>query len=216
MAKAFGDVKMAEKFKSLPLFHQTVQRRIEEMGKQVALTLSDIVQKELLDLRSLHGTTKGSDINVAVKKSVDKFGGFGKCSAVFDRWKEISEFLCHLLSSDTTDLEKVLRSSDFLLQLAFLTAITGYLNKLNLKLQGKDHLVSDLVGYINRFRSTLNLFTPALEKNDLTHVSCCRQLTEVFEDDEALDFSEFSIDIHNIMAEFNTRFRRNEEQYSAF
>ncbi|KAJ8885591.1 hypothetical protein PR048_011789 [Dryococelus australis] len=34
-----------------------------------------------------------------------------------------------------------------------------------------------------------------------------RQLTEEFEDDEALDFSEFSINIQNIMAEFNIRFQ---------
>ncbi|KAJ8876859.1 hypothetical protein PR048_021306 [Dryococelus australis] len=82
--------------------------------------------------------------------------------------------------------------------------ITGYLNELNLKLQGKDHLVSDLVGHINGFRSKLNLFTTALEENDF---SCCRQLTEEFENDEALGFSEFSINIQNIMAEFNIRFQ---------
>ncbi|KAJ8869191.1 hypothetical protein PR048_030761 [Dryococelus australis] len=158
------------------------------------------IQEELLDLCSLHGTTKGSDIYVAVKKSVDKFSGFGKCSAIVTRggnralvyrqfkgvgirvWefaslqsrknlelffglrKEIPELLSNFVLSDTTDLEK---------QLAFSTDITGYLNELNLKHQGKDHLV---------------------------------QLPEEFED-EALDFSEFSINIQNIMAEFNTRFQ---------
>ncbi|CAG9830356.1 unnamed protein product [Diabrotica balteata] len=35
MAKAFGDSKMAEKFESVPLSHQTIQRRIVAMGEQV-------------------------------------------------------------------------------------------------------------------------------------------------------------------------------------
>ncbi|KAJ8866900.1 hypothetical protein PR048_032762 [Dryococelus australis] len=172
---------------------------------------------ELLDLCSLHGATKGSDIYVAVKNSVDKFGGFGKCSAIvtdgepametcgksvkqdevmktvlrvvsmlrgrnralvhrqFKQFleeleseygdlllfcsqvgKEIPEFLSHFISSDTADLEKVLQSSDFLRKMAFLTDITGYLNELNLKLQGKDHFVSDLVGHINTIMAELS------------------------------------------------------------
>lgn len=344
MAKAFGDTKMAEKFESVPLSHQTVQRRVADIGEQVALTLSGIIQstshfslcldestdqtdvsqllifvrvteedfstkEELLDLCSLHGTTKGCDIYDAVKKSVDKIGGFDKCSAIVTdgapamtgkrngfvgllresgvncptfhciihqealcgksvkqnevmktvikvinlirggnralvhrqfkqfleemeseygdlllynqvRWlsagkslerffglrKDIPEFLNQFVSSDTADLENLLRSSKFLQQLAFLTDITGYLNELNLKLQGKDQLVSDLVSHINGFRSKLNLFFTALELNDLTHFRCCRQLTEEFTD-EALDFSEFSINIQDIIAEFKTRFQ---------
>jgi len=117
MAKAFGDAKMAEKFESVPLSNQTVQRRVIDMGEQVEKSLirlvkesmhfslcldestdqSDVSQllifvrttfedfsskEELFDVCSLQGTTKGRDIYDAVKKTVDRVGGFSKCSAI--------------------------------------------------------------------------------------------------------------------------------------
>jgi hypothetical protein len=36
----------------------------------------------LLNLVSLHGTTKGSDIFEVVHNCVDKYGGFNKCSSI--------------------------------------------------------------------------------------------------------------------------------------
>ena len=40
MAKTFGDAKMAEKFESVPLSNQTVQRRVIDMGEQVIIIIS--------------------------------------------------------------------------------------------------------------------------------------------------------------------------------
>ncbi|XP_074040069.1 general transcription factor II-I repeat domain-containing protein 2B-like [Leptinotarsa decemlineata] len=117
MAKAFGDSKMAEKFESVPLSHQTIQRRIVAMGEQVEKSMLSLVKKssyfslcldestdqtdisqllifvrttfddftskeELFDICPLYGTTKGKDIYEAVKKTVDRIGGFDKCSAI--------------------------------------------------------------------------------------------------------------------------------------
>lgn len=107
MAKALEDSKVAEKFESVALSHQTIQRRIVEMGEQVETSLlgqvkqssyfslcldesteqTDVSQlfsstEELFDLCSLHGTSKGKDIYEALKKAVDRIGGFGKCSAI--------------------------------------------------------------------------------------------------------------------------------------
>jgi hypothetical protein len=48
--------------------------------------------KESLNLASLHGTTKGSDIFEAVCNCVDKYGGFNKCSSIMtDEAKEMVE-----------------------------------------------------------------------------------------------------------------------------
>jgi hypothetical protein len=40
------------------------------------------VHERLLNLFSLHGTTKGSDIFEAVHNCVDKYGGFDNCSSI--------------------------------------------------------------------------------------------------------------------------------------
>lgn len=342
MAKAFGDTQMANHFESVPLSHQTVQRRIFEMGDQVEKKLSnefencrffslcvdesidqsDVSQllifirmtyedfsskEELLNVCSLHGSTKGRDIYEALKNSVDRFGGFEKCSSIITdgapamvgeksgligllredgmnfpafhciihqqalcgkslkqdetlqkivktinmirggnrallhrqfrqfledmeseygdlllynhvRWlsagnclqrffvlrKDIPDFLNKFVPSDTTQLEEELQSTDFLRHLAFLTDITSHLNEVNLKLQGRGKLVSDLMGHINGFRNKLKLFHVTLGKNDVTHFPSCSQLALDFE--EALDFSEFCTDIECIISEFNSRF----------
>ncbi|XP_072395270.1 SCAN domain-containing protein 3-like [Diabrotica undecimpunctata] len=117
MAKAFGDSKMAEKFESVSISHQTIQRRIVAMGEQVEKSMLSLIKKssyfslcldestdqtdvsqllifvrttfddftskeELFDICPLYGTTKGKDIYEAVKKTVDRIGGFDKCSAI--------------------------------------------------------------------------------------------------------------------------------------
>jgi hypothetical protein len=45
MAKAFGDAKLAEKFDSVPLSNQTLQRRVIDMGEQVEKSLIGLVEK---------------------------------------------------------------------------------------------------------------------------------------------------------------------------
>ncbi|XP_056639733.1 SCAN domain-containing protein 3-like [Diorhabda sublineata] len=117
MSKAFEDSKMAEKFQSVPLSHQTIQRRIVAMGERVEKSMLSLVKKssyfslcldestdqsdvsqilifvrttfddftskeELFDICRLCGTTRGKEIYEAVKKAVDRIGGFDKCSAI--------------------------------------------------------------------------------------------------------------------------------------
>lgn len=117
MAKAFEDSKMAEKFESVQLSHQTIQRRVVAMGEQVENSMLSLVKKssyfslcldestdqsdvsqllifvrttfedftskeELFDICPLYGTTKGKDVYEALKKTVDRIGGFNKCSAI--------------------------------------------------------------------------------------------------------------------------------------
>jgi hypothetical protein len=61
MAKAFGDNNMAEKFKSVSLSHQTVSRRIADMGEQVTNRLTDIIDKCCYFLLCLDESTDKTD-----------------------------------------------------------------------------------------------------------------------------------------------------------
>ena len=296
----------------LCLDESTDQSDVSQLLIFVRTTFKDFSSKEeLFDVCSLQGTTKGRDIYDAVKKTVDRVGGFSKCSAIVTdgapamtgektgltgllkengvtcpmihclihqgalcgksmkktevfklvkiinmlrvgnrvllhrqlkqflleieaeygdlllynhvRWlsagkclerffairKEIPEFLNKFVSSDTTELEEEIQSPEFLKQLAFLTDMTNHLNTLNLSLQGRNQVVSDMVGIVNGFRNKLKIFKRSLENNELTHFPCCLQLAAE-KDQETIDFSDFSSYIQEIIEEFNTRFKETE------
>ena len=69
----------------------------------------------------------------------------------FGTRKEFPTFLNKYVLSNTTELEELPQSTDLLKQLAYLKDITTYLNNLNLNLQGRNQIVSYLIGIINGF-----------------------------------------------------------------
>jgi len=129
-------------------------------------------------------------------KSLERFFGIRK---------KISEFLKTFVKGDTSEFREKLENADFLRELAFLTDITGHLNDLNLRLQGKYHLISDLVGSIDSFQKKLKLFENALSRNDLTHFQSCKKLSEDYEEHKKPDFSDFVENLREISVEFDTR-----------
>jgi hypothetical protein len=65
------------------LYDSTDQTDVSKLLIFVRAIQSDFsTHGELLNLVSLHGTTKGSDIFEAVHKCVDNYGGFDKCSSI--------------------------------------------------------------------------------------------------------------------------------------
>lgn len=70
--------------------------------------------------------------------------------------KEILAVPNQFVSSDTTQL--VGESRDFLKQLAFLTNTANHFNELDLKLQRRNHLVSDLMKKGNGFHNKFKIF----------------------------------------------------------
>lgn len=116
--------------------------------------------------------------------------------------KELLTFLREIVSVETSEIEDNLESQDFLKELAFLTDMTKYLNDLNLKLQGKNKLISDLMSNVNDFRNKLKLFLSNIDNNDLTYFKHCREVVDGFPDD-LIDFSMFKTNIKEIMDEFD-------------
>lgn len=62
-------------------------------------------------------------------------------------------------------LKDIIWLSDF----AFFTDLLSHINKLNLKLQGRNQLIYDIWGHIRGFKMQLNLFSKQLVKKDFTH-----------------------------------------------
>jgi hypothetical protein len=119
--------------------------------------------------------------------------------------REIPLFLKDEISSDTTDLEQEMLNRTFLCDLAFITDITKHMNNLNMKLQGKQQNVSNIFGHVNGFHNKLKLFKTAIERNDLAHFLCCKELAEQLSNYEGSDFT-FVSNIEGIMKEFQTHF----------
>ncbi|CAF4944327.1 unnamed protein product [Pieris macdunnoughi] len=88
---------------------------------------------------------------------------------VFDRvWDlkdEIISFMEEKGMDECDHLKDMLWLSDF----AFFTDIFSHINKLNLKLQGRNQLIHDTWGHIRGFKLQLNLFSKQLLKKDFTH-----------------------------------------------
>ncbi|KAJ8880851.1 hypothetical protein PR048_017323 [Dryococelus australis] len=255
MAKAFEDTKLAEKLESVPLSHQTIQRRIIDMEEQAEKSLLSLVEEsiyfslcldestgqsniaqlliyvrttskdfsvkeELFDVCFLHVTTKGKDIYDAVKKSVDRMGDLSKCSVIITdgalamTGNKIG--LKGLLKKDGVNcpvihclIHQGALCGTAVMQdrLAFLTGLTNHLNKFNLSLQGRNKLVSYMVGVVNGFRNKLRIFKHSLEKNEPTYFPSCEELLKEFkEQDKVVDFSDCSFEIQETIEEFDSRF----------
>jgi hypothetical protein len=70
-------------FFSLCLDDSTDQTDVSQLLIFVRAIQSDFsTHEELLNLVSLHGSAKGSDISEAVRNCVDKYGRFDKCSSI--------------------------------------------------------------------------------------------------------------------------------------
>ncbi|KAE9522238.1 hypothetical protein AGLY_017364 [Aphis glycines] len=101
MAKSINENRIASEFEKISLSRRTVTRRIADTDSVIPLDestdVSDVSQllifvrvispqfemyEELLELCSLHGSTKGIDIFNAVKNAIEPFGGFKKMSSV--------------------------------------------------------------------------------------------------------------------------------------
>ena len=62
-----------------------------------------------------------------------------------------------------------LNDNDWLLDLAFMADLSTHLSRLNLTLQGEQHLLPDLVQSVVAFRGMLHLLLQQIKSNDYTH-----------------------------------------------
>jgi len=96
-----------------------------------------------------------------------------------------------------------LENSQWLCDLAFLTDISAHMNTLNLKLQGKNLLISDLANNILAFQVKLLLFQSQLEKNNTCHFPNSHSMFEKY-NQQAITYAEH---IHKLQLLFKERFK---------
>ncbi|KAG7489523.1 general transcription factor II-I repeat domain-containing protein 2-like [Solea senegalensis] len=117
---------------------------------------------------------------------------------------EIKEFM-QSRGEDTVLLE----DTEWILDLAFLTDITGKLNSLNCELQGKGKTVADMISALYAFKAKMNLFSVHLQRKKVLHFPSVQMvLKDNASASEAFDkvAEKYSQVINRVGQEFENRF----------
>ena len=88
---------------------------------------------------------------------------------------------------------------NWLFDLTFLTDIAQHLTDLNLKLQGKSHLVNKLLDHICAFDTKIELFPVQLGRPTLIYFTCLAARKIEFRD---LDSTNYAASVHGLRDEF--------------
>lgn len=109
----------------------------------------------------------------------------------------------------------VLRDEKWKCELAILADITAHLNGINLQLQGRDRMISDMYDAVKAFQVKLLLWETQIQQCNLPHFPCCQVMlnqvsTTVFPK------THFANKLSTRRAEFARRFSDFEAQKKEF
>lgn len=96
-----------------------------------------------------------------------------------------------------------LADSTFICNLAFLTDVTDHLNALNLKLQGRKQVITQMYDSVKSFKVKLTLWGKQLTAGNLVHFSTLNSLGKV----EPKSLKEYAEIISNLHKQFDVRFK---------
>ncbi|XP_066471476.1 EPM2A-interacting protein 1-like isoform X1 [Tiliqua scincoides] len=125
------------------------------------------------------------------------------CEKVLSWFFQLREDIKSFLAENNRP-ETLLSNTDWLWKLAFFVDLTGHMNQLNLKLQGKRNLITDVFSHVKAFRATLLFFERQLQAQNLSHFPCCAK----FHEENKAEFpSSFAKEIiRNLQKQFQERF----------
>ncbi|XP_076827101.1 general transcription factor II-I repeat domain-containing protein 2 [Brachyhypopomus gauderio] len=133
---------------------------------------------------------------------------------VLQRCFELREEICLFMESkgkDTTEL----RDETFLCEMAFLCDITSHLNVMNLQLQGRGCVISDMYSTVKAFKTKLSLWETQMQKDNLSHFSSCQTMKEKLST-AVFPSARFADKLNILAADFRRRFADFEAQKSRF
>ncbi|XP_069764237.1 general transcription factor II-I repeat domain-containing protein 2A-like [Narcine bancroftii] len=112
---------------------------------------------------------------------------------------------------DTTEL----RDKKFQCELAFLCDIVSHLDALNLQLQGRGPVITDMYSAVRAFRTKLCLWETQMLQGNMAHSLCCQMMKEQISP-AVLPSAEFAEKLNVLRAEFSRRFADFESQKCRF
>ncbi|XP_060786987.1 general transcription factor II-I repeat domain-containing protein 2-like [Neoarius graeffei] len=130
-------------------------------------------------------------------------------SRFFELYEEICQFM-ECKGKDSTGLQ----NEKWLCELAFLCDITKHLNALNLQLQGRDRVITDMYDAVKAFQVKLHLWEMQMQKGNLCHFRCCQKITDQVS--TAMFPAFFADKLNTLRTEFTRRFANFEAQKCNF
>ena len=107
-------------------------------------------------------------------------------------------------------------TDDFKLSFAFAVDLLSILNKLNLELQGRNKLITDLFDTISAFQSKLSLFSKQLAQSLVRHFPELKKTLEEYSDSQCTCPTYVRTSILSLSKEFERRFQNLEVHVDRF
>lgn len=112
---------------------------------------------------------------------------------------------------DTTEL----RDESFLCEMAFLSDIMSHLNAMNLQLQGRNRVISDMYSSVKAFKTKLTLWEAQMREENLSHFPSCQTIKEKLST-SVFPSAQFADKISVLATDFRRRFADFEAQKGRF
>ncbi|UYV67078.1 hypothetical protein LAZ67_4003833 [Cordylochernes scorpioides] len=125
------------------------------------------------------------------------------CSKVLKQFWDLKEEICQFLITKNQDIT-LFSDQVWLQDFSFMVDITKHLSVLNLKLQGKDQIITNMCDQVNAFKCKLVLWEKQLKNEDLMHFPTCNMYkSSLGETASYQKYAEKNLSLRN---EFETRF----------
>ncbi|GFT83595.1 general transcription factor II-I repeat domain-containing protein 2 [Trichonephila clavipes] len=116
---------------------------------------------------------------------------------------QVKEFV-----ASRNEVYEELENKNWLLDLGFLVDMTMKFNELNLKLQGKNSHITDMISAVNSFKCKLELLKAHLLKNSLSHFQNVKRIIENLNlSVDEFDTTSYIKTIDTLIIEFSSRFQ---------
>ncbi|UYV71072.1 hypothetical protein LAZ67_8001602 [Cordylochernes scorpioides] len=129
--------------------------------------------------------------------------GWLSCSKVLKQFWDLKEEICQFLITKNQDIT-LFSDQVWLQDFSFMVDITKHLSDLNLKLQGKDHIITNMCDQVNAFKCKLVLWEKQLKNEDLMHFPTCNMYKSSL--GETASYQKYAEKILSLRNEFETRF----------
>lgn len=137
------------------------------------------------------------------------------CHKVLKRFFELRQEIASFLDNKGQETT-LFKDENWIQDLAFAVDMTGHLNDLNVKLQGRNQLVTTLFDNVRAFKTKLSLWLSQLKTENLSHFQTCQKVRDSF---PHLTFGKYAIKIIELKSEFEERFSdfyRFEKEFALF